>query len=65
MAGWEYRLVDSSDADDGNFLEGASRQKIEEYLNGLGADGWEIVNLDFVETESRSSFIGVAKRPTD
>ena len=63
MQGWEYKIVDSSDVDDGNFLEGASRDKIEEYLNQLGADGWEIINLDFVETESRSSFIGVAKRP--
>ena len=63
MAGWEYRLVDSGDVEHGNFLEGASRGKIEEYLNQLGAEGWEIINLDFVETESRSPFIGVAKRP--
>lgn len=62
MKEWEYRLIDSSDAANGNFLMGVSREAIEEYLNDLGAQGWEIVNVDFVEQENRTSFLGVAKR---
>ena len=41
---------------------GKSRESMEEYLNEIGSEGWEIVNLDFVELENRSSFVGVAKR---
>lgn len=38
---------------------------IEDYLNRLGDDGWEIVNLDFRELSSHREFVGVAKRPKD
>lgn len=62
MKKWEYRMVDSADVEGGSFVMGKSRESIEEYLNDLGTEGWEIVNLDFVELENRSSFVGVAKR---
>ncbi len=62
MTEWEYRLVDSNDVEEGSFLSGKSREAIEEYLNRLGAEGWEVINLDFVELENRTSFVGIAKR---
>ena len=62
MKKWEYRMIDSADVAGGSFVMGKSRESIEEYLNEIGTEGWEIVNLDFVELENRSSFVGVAKR---
>ncbi len=62
MITWEYKLVDSLDIEEGDFLAVKSREAVESYLNELGAQGWEIINLDFVEIEGRTSFVGVAKR---
>lgn len=62
MKKWEYRFLDSMDIEEGGFLAVKSRGAIETYLNGLGDEGWEIVNLDFVEIEGRTSFVGIAKR---
>jgi hypothetical protein len=65
MKTWEYRFLDSMDIEEGGFLAVKSREAIEAYLNAVGADGWEIINLDFVEIEGRTSFVGVAKREID
>ncbi|HUT77290.1 MAG TPA: hypothetical protein VM285_06375 [Polyangia bacterium] len=62
MKTWEYRVIDSNDVAREGLFTGRSREAIEGYLNGLGAEGWEVVNVDFRELESRSSFTGVAKR---
>lgn len=59
---WEYKLFDSKDVKRDGLLKGKSRESIEKYLNGLGHEGWEVVNITFRELESRSSFTGVAKR---
>ena len=62
MKKWEYRIIDSKDISREGIFKGRSREKIEEYLNRLGEEGWEIINIDGYELESRTSFIGVAKR---
>jgi hypothetical protein len=62
MKKWEYRFLDSMEIEEGGFLAVKSREAVEDYLNALGADSWEIINLDFVEIEGRTSFVGVAKR---
>ena len=62
MRKWEYKYLDSLDIEEGDFLAIKSRESVEEYLNQLGAEGWEVINLDFVEVEGRTSFVGVAKR---
>lgn len=62
MKKWEYKYLDSMDIDEGGFLAVKTRESVEKYLNDLGAEGWEIINLDFVEVEGRTSFVGVAKR---
>ena len=63
MKQWEYRLIDSNDVKSEGILRGRSREAIEQYLNELGAEGWEIITLDWNPLEGRKSFSGVAKRP--
>ena len=62
MKVWEYKIVDSLDVEGGGLFKGKSRTSIETYLNGLGVEGWELVNIDFREMENRMSFTGIAKR---
>ena len=43
--------------------KGKSREAIEAYLNELGGQGWELVNLDALELQGHHlTFLGVAKR---
>ena len=68
MDKWEYMIVDSKDM----VPPGISRRskefsEVEQYLNALGAEGWEIINLDlrlngWVHEEYLFTFTGVAKR---
>ena len=63
MKKWEYRIVDSKDVCNGRRFKGKKRTDVEAYLDELGVDGWEIINLDFRELErTRFEFSGVAKR---
>lgn len=62
MKKWKYMIVDSKDVPGGGILKGKDRSEVDAYLNRLGQQGWEIVNLDFREFESRFDFTGVAKR---
>ena len=62
MKKWEYIIIDSKDVPKGGILKGRDRAEVEHYLDELGMQGWEIVNLDFREFESRFEFTGVAKR---
>ena len=61
MRKWEYFVVASEDVPQG-LLRGRTREDVKAYLNELGADGWEVVNIDFRELEERMEFVGVAKR---
>ena len=62
MKKWEYKVVDSSDIPGGGIFRGKDRSDVEEYLNSLGREGWELVNVDFRELEHRFDFTGVAKK---
>ena len=62
MKKWEYKIVDSKDVPRAGVLKGKSREAIEAYLNRIGADGWEVVNIDLLELEGRTDFVGAAKR---
>ncbi len=62
MPKWEYLILDSIDLEKRLSIGGPSREGIEKYLDVLGSRGWEIVNLDFRELDSRGSFAAVAKR---
>jgi hypothetical protein len=62
MKKWEYKIVDSRNLKRQDLFGGSKSGEIEDYLNRLGAEGWEIINLDFYEMEGRGSFTGLAKR---
>jgi hypothetical protein len=62
MRKWEYKLVDSKDVPSDGMFKGRNRVKLEAYLNQLGEEGWELVNIDSLELEGRKEFVGVAKR---
>jgi len=46
----------------GSWFKDKPEEAVEGYLNELGADGWEIIHLDWRELERRMSFMGIAKR---
>jgi hypothetical protein len=62
MQKWEYKIVDSKDVPSDGVFKGRNRGALEVYLNELGAEGWELVNIDSLELEGRREFVGVAKR---
>ena len=62
MKKWQYRIVDTKEVPGGGVFKGKSREAVEAYLNDLGEQGWEIVNIDSLELEGRMEFVGVAKR---
>ncbi len=66
---WEYKIIDSDEAEKGGFMKGRTVQQVEAYLNVLGAEGWEIVNLDFqmdlTMPGGPTHFHGLAKRPRE
>ena len=43
-------------------FKGKKRSDVEAYLNDLGNEGWELVNLDFRELDNRFEFTGIAER---
>ncbi|WP_164503655.1 DUF4177 domain-containing protein [Pleionea sediminis] len=63
---WEYKIVDSNNAEKGGFLKGRTVEQVEAYLNQLGQEGWEIIDLDFQMDPTipggPAHFHGVAKR---
>ena len=61
--GWEYTLVSTNDVPGGGVLGVREREAVEAYLNQLGAEGWEIVGIDFTDTtQSPSFFQALARR---
>jgi len=59
---WEYCVVDSHEVPGVNFGEARNKSDIVDYLNRLGQEGWEIINLDMTESQALFNFFGVAKR---
>jgi hypothetical protein len=67
MEKWEYLLIDSKKLESvQGGIFGQKKVKIEEaeeYLNMLGDEGWEIIDLDFdFLVHDTGAFVGVAKR---
>ena len=55
-------ILESQDVRSAGVFKGRDRNEINDYLNIIGGEGWEIVNLDFRKLEGRFEFSGVAKR---
>ena len=64
MRRWEYKLISANDvAGDGGGLRGKARETVEAYLNNLGAEGWEVINVDFPDGyENPTRFSAAARR---
>lgn len=67
MDTWEYLLIDSKKLESatGGVLaqKKVPLEEAEKYLNMLGEDGWEIIDLDFdFLIHDSGTFVGVAKR---
>lgn len=68
MDKWEYLLIDSKnlpEAEKGFFKQTkVTMEEAEMYLNKLGEEGWEIIDLEFdFLVHDTGAFVGVAKRP--
>lgn len=69
METWEYRLIDSKNLEsaEGGFFsqKRVTLEAAQAYLNQLGREGWEIIDLDFdFLVHDTGAFVGVAKRRT-
>ena len=62
MKKWEYRIIDTKEVPGGGIFHGKSREAVEAYLNELGEQGWEIINIDALELQSYGAALDLAKR---
>lgn len=46
---WEYKLISTDDVPGGGLLGVKDRGAVEDYLNQLGTEGWEIVGINFMQ----------------
>lgn len=65
MAKFIYKVIDTRDVESAGLFKGRKREDVETYLNSLGSDGWELVNVDFRELEGGLEFAGVMKKQND
>jgi hypothetical protein len=64
MQGWEYRLFTNMDVPAEGLFRAAGRAALEQALNELGREGWEVVAADFNDEAINSFFFAaVLKRP--
>lgn len=62
MKRWEYRVIDSRQIPGSSLFRGKKAEETEKYLNRMGQEGWEIINLDFNDMAGQVDFVGIAKR---
>ena len=56
---YEYKVISSND------LKKRDQAWVDEYLNALGAKGWDVVTISLNETNGKGiSFSGLVKRKT-
>ncbi|MEP1447319.1 MAG: DUF4177 domain-containing protein [Paraglaciecola sp.] len=57
-----YKIIDTRDVESAGLFKGRKREDVEDYLSSLGAQGWELVNVDFRELEGGLEFAGIMKK---
>lgn len=62
MKKFQYKVVDTRDVETGGLFKGRKREDVEAYLNSMGKEGWELVNVDFRELEGGLEFAGIMKK---
>ena len=65
MTKWEYLFLTTADLEKRGFFKSVAPEEVEKYFNALGEDGWEIINVDFTDTQAFLDFRGVARRPKE
>ena len=56
---YEYKIISSHD------LKKRDRTSVDEYLNALGAKGWDVVTISISESGANGlAFLGLMKRKT-
>ncbi len=70
MRQWEYKVVDfiqeiKAEAQRGRntSMRWLQTADLEEVLNELGADGWELVDVQFILNHGEAVVVGFFKRP--
>lgn len=63
MNQWEYKLLSTNDLEKRGFFKSIDPSDAEKYFNSLGDEGWEIINIDFIDTTAFIGFHGLARRP--
>lgn len=62
MKTWEYYVVTPDEIERSGFFQTVNAKALEARLNELGSTGWELVNIDFLDTTSTLYFRAVMKR---
>ncbi len=62
MRRWEYKLIDEETVPAPGGLEEWDRESLENYLNHLGAEGWELVHIHTYESAAWDGFQALLKR---
>ncbi|MBI9072796.1 MAG: DUF4177 domain-containing protein [Melioribacteraceae bacterium] len=64
MSKWEYKVIDSVILKEKKIISSTeSMESFEIFLNKLGKEGWEIIDLEFEKIGNDvGSFYGLAKR---
>ena len=62
MPKFEYKMIDTRDVETAGLFKGRKRADIEDYLNQLGNEGRELVNVDYRELEGGTEFAGIMKK---
>ncbi len=62
MKKWEYRIVTSDDVQGSGFFKTVEREAVQAHFNELGEQGWEVVNVQFVEAMGAFAVRALLKR---
>ncbi|MFL5386362.1 MAG: DUF4177 domain-containing protein [Longimicrobiaceae bacterium] len=61
---WEYKVVRSDDLPS-NWAGSIKPEDRDRLFNELGEQGWEMVNIDWVDDTVSDDFVATFKRPLD
>ncbi|MBB4634375.1 DUF4177 domain-containing protein [Longimicrobium terrae] len=62
MKTWEYYVLTPDEVERSGFFQTVSPKAVEARLNELGSTGWELVNIDFLDSTADLHFRAVLKR---
>ncbi len=63
MTQWEYKIVLVKDVAGKGLLGNVKPEAVEQHLNALGAEGWEVLTFSVAATSGLLDMLALAKRP--